>query len=260
MSEALQSVFTAIEREGKRVPERSRRQFVGAAAAALGGMGLVGVLPSSASAATGDNSTQNILDVAATAEVLATIVNTVGFRRHLVGDKVTQRNIKAAAQEELRHYDVLVSLGAKPLTKRIWVPDAAFASGEGLLKTLVVGDQVFINAYLIGVAAFAKVDPKLAAVPAEFMGAEAVHRALALQSLGKLGNDRIFMRVDFFDIFDAVTALQKSGFGFGKEGSKPGGFFEFEEIRKQTPSDRDVNTPDPTPIDPDADPVSAYSG
>jgi hypothetical protein len=260
MSEALDIVHRAIEQDGQRVSANTRRQFVGATAVALGGMGLAGVLPSSALAASGNNDTQTILNVAATAEVLATIVNTVGARRRLVGDPVTQRNIRAAAQEELRHYDVLVSLGAKAITKRIWVPDAVFQSRTNLLQTLVVGDQIFVNAYLIGVAAFAKADPKLAAVPAEFMGAEAVHRALALQSLGKLGNDRIFMKVEFFDILKAVSLLEAAGFGFGKPSDKPGRFFDFDKVRQHTPTDPDVNTPDPTPIDAGTDPLSSYNG
>lgn len=170
MSEGLYAIDRAIEQDKRHLPEPTRRQFVGAAAATLGGMGLAGVLPSSALAGSPHNDTQTILNVAATAEVLATIVNTVGFRRGIVDDDVTQRNIRAAAQEELRHYDVLVSLGATPSTKRIWIPNAVFESGDNLLETLVVGDQIFVNAYLIGVAAFAKADPKLAAVPAEYHG------------------------------------------------------------------------------------------
>ena len=164
-------------------------------------------------------------------------------------DKVTRRNIGAAAQEEYAHYNTLIGLGAKPLTKQIWVPKDVLASEKGLLTTLVAGDQIFVNAYLIGVGAFAKADPKLAAVPAEFMGAEAVHRALALQSLGKLGNDRIYMRVDFTDILDAVIALKAAGFGFGEKGSKPGQFFQFDDITPRVPTFGEVNTPDPTPID-----------
>ncbi len=254
MSEGLDLVHRTIEQETADVPSRTRRQVIGATAAALGGIGLMGTLPSAALAADAptnpNNTTQNILNVAATAEVLATIVNTIGFRRGIVEDEVTQRNIRAAAQEELRHYDVLVDqLGAKPATTFIWVPNAVFANAENLLNTLVVGDQIFINAYLIGVGAFAKADPKLAAVPAEFMGAEAVHRALALQSLGKLGNDRIFMRVEFTDILDAVARLEAAGFGFGKKGDRPGKFYNFNEVRKRTPTDPDVNTPNITPID-----------
>ncbi|MGI8624869.1 MAG: twin-arginine translocation signal domain-containing protein, partial [Solirubrobacteraceae bacterium] len=229
MTEALDSIQRGLDQA--QVKGGTRRQFVGASAAALGGMGLMGVLPSSASAADPTNDTQTVLNVAATAEVLATIVNTVGFESRLGLDRVTRRNIKAAAQEELRHYDVLVGLGGTPATKRIWVPNEVFSSAESLLNTLVVGDQIFVNAYLIGVGAFAKLDPKLAAVPAEFMGAEAVHRALALQSLGELGNDRIFMKVEFFHVLEAVDRLQVAGFGFGGPGARPDHFSDFDDVR-----------------------------
>jgi hypothetical protein len=86
-------------------------------------------------------------------------------------------------------------------------------------------------------------------VPAEFMGVEAVHRALALQSLGKLGNDRVYMRVDFTDILDAVKLLQEAGFGFGEKGTARGQFFDFDAITPRTPSFDEVNTFDVTPID-----------
>ncbi|MEJ7796949.1 MAG: hypothetical protein WKF42_00525 [Solirubrobacteraceae bacterium] len=252
MSAALDSVTRALPRE---VPERTRRQFVGASAAVLGGMGLVGVLEQDAHAATTDlknpnNNPQNILNVAATAEVVATIVNTIGARSGIINDSVTRDNVKAAAEEELIHYDVLVGLGGVSAAKKIWVPNKVFSSEKNLLNTLVVGDQIFINAYLIGVASFAKTQPpELAAVPAEFMGAEAVHRALALQSLGKLGNDRVFMKVDFFDINDAVKELKAAGFGFGERGAGPGRFYDFDKVRKITPKDRPINTRKITPID-----------
>jgi hypothetical protein len=252
MSEALDALQRGVDTAAVDVPGTSRRRFVAGAAGALGGMGLVGLLPGTASAAgptNPNNDTQTILNVAATAEVLATIVNTLGYRRPIIEDRVTRRNVGAAAQQELAHYNTLIGLGAKPLTKRIWVPEVALASEKGLLETLVAGDQIFVNAYLIGVASFAKADPKLAAVPAEFMGVEAVHRALALQSLGKLGNDRIYMRVDFTDILDAVKMLQAAGFGFGAKGTAKGQFFDFDAITPRTPSFDEVNTPDITPID-----------
>jgi len=247
MSEALESVQRAIATEP--ISPRTRRQLMGATAAAVGGMGMLGLMEGKAQAA-GNNDIQTILNVAATAEILATIVNTVGaVRPGLVKDAVTKRNIAAAAQQELAHYNTLVGLGGRPLTRKIWVPNEVFASQANLLNTLVAGDQIFINAYLIGVGAFAKADPKLAAVPAEFMGVEAVHRALALQSLGKLGNDRIYMRVEFTDILTAVTQLKAAGFGFGVRGSKPGKLFDFDATKRFTPTVAGVNTPNITPID-----------
>ena len=73
----------------------------------------------------------NIVAVAATAEVLATIVNTVGPEK--LGNKldaVTKRNIQAAAQQEKNHYELLTSsaVGGKAVTKTIYVPDEVFAS------------------------------------------------------------------------------------------------------------------------------------
>ena len=206
----------------------------------------------------GANTSQNILNIAATAEVLATIVNTVGWQKNLAGDAVTQRNIAAAAREELIHYDVLVSVGATALTQKIWVPDAVFASRTNFLNTLQVGDQIFVNAYLVGTRTFgAAGDGDLAAVAAEFMGVEAVHRALARQSLGLLGNDRVFMKFDnpetapgapnigqkgFRTIDVAVTQLQAAGFGFGVQGATPGKFYEFNDVKENTPNDPDLNT------------------
>ena len=89
------------------------------------------------------------------------------------------------------------------------------------------------------------------------MGVEAVHRALARQSLGKLGNDRVFMKFDqketapdapnkgqrgFEDILVAVKQLEAAGFGFGTPGAKPGRFFDFDNVKKHTPNDPDLNT------------------
>jgi hypothetical protein len=241
MTETHNFAYEAIDAEYADESASTRRKFVGGAAATLGGMGLLGFTALEAKAAA-KNDPQTILNVAATAEVLATIVNTVGFERVALDD-VTRRNVEAAAYEELVHYKVLRSIGGRPATKKIWVPDAVFASSTGLLNTLVKGDQIFINAYLIGVTAFAEAgEAKFARFAAEFMGAEAVHRALARQSLGKLGNDRAFMRYKFTGINAAVRKLQNAGIGFGEKGAEPGAFYDFDEVEKRTPKPEAVNT------------------
>src|SRR5690348_14038182 len=98
MSEVFERVAQSVERDYADKSVATRRKFVGGTAAMLGSMGLLGALPSIAKAADNKgNSTANILTVATSAEVLATIVNTVGFQKHLGGDAVTQRNIRAAA-------------------------------------------------------------------------------------------------------------------------------------------------------------------
>ena len=258
MSESMNYINQIIDDENADKSAHTRRQMVAGAGAVIGGLGLAGLASGDAFAQGGKNSpntVENITTIAATAEVLATIVNTVGYETVPLDD-VTKRNIAAAAIEEKIHYEVLTSkaVGAKPATKKIWVPDEVFSSKENFLTTLVVGDQIFINAYLIGVTAFARAGKltgsRFARYAAEFMGAEAVHRALALQSLGKLGNDRVFMRFGgreeapglpttgsdgFYDIRQAVTQLESAGFGFGKEGSKAGKFYEYDEVSPRTP-------------------------
>jgi len=248
MSDALNIAYDAIDEEHESEGALTRRKLVGVGAASFGSLGLLGLVGDDAwGAKAAKNDAQTILNVAATAEVLATIVNTVGPEK--LGSQlepVTLMNVQAAAREELIHYDVLVATGAKPLTKKIWVPDAVFASRTGLLTTLEAGDQIFINAYLIGTTAFAKAkQAKLARFTGEFMGAEAVHRALARQSLGKLGNDRAFMKYSFTNIMVAVKQLQKAGFGFGKQGATPGAFYSFNDVKKRTPNPAGVNTRKP---------------
>lgn len=255
MSEAIERVYSSIDQQHAHESAVTRRRLVQGAAATLGGMGLLG-LPF-ASKAEAANDTQTILNVAATAEVLATIVNTVGAEQVSL-DPVTLRNVRAAAREELAHYRRLVNFGGQTVTKKIWVPDAAFASPTGLLSTLEVGDQIFINAYLVATKTFGNAgNGDLALIAAEFMGVEAVHRALARQSLGKLGNDRIFMKYSqkeqapdapnkgqpgFEDVLVAVDQLKAAGFGFGEPGSSPGQFYDFNEVRQRTPTDPDLNT------------------
>lgn len=248
-SDTLDMVYGAIDRQHADKSAATRRRFIAGSSATLGSMGLLGILPQLASGAktnwaTGDNSVQNILNIAATAEVLATIVNTVGPEKVEL-DAVTKLNIQAAAREELIHYEALTgALGAKPLTTTIYVPDEVFASKENLLNTLVTGDQIFVNAYLLGTSVFARTGkmPKQARYAAEIMGVEAVHRALALQSLGKLGNDRAYMEFKFVNIMTAVKLLEGAGFGFGKMGSKPGTAYDYAEVSKRTPNPEGVNT------------------
>ena len=140
MSESLTPVYEAVEKATAPESVKSRRAIIAGVAGLAGGIGLLGSFPGLAEAhdshrsCTNGDDPQTILNIAATAEVLATIVNTVGSEKGLFGaDKVTQRNVAAAAREELIHYNVLTSVGAVPLTKSIWVPNAVFANASGLI-------------------------------------------------------------------------------------------------------------------------------
>ena len=104
------------------------------------------------------NSVTNITTVAATAEVLATIVNTLGPEK--LGNRSTRSRAqhprgRPAGEEPLRAADVQ-RRRRQAATKSIHVPDEVFSSPEALLTTLAVGDQVFINAYLLANTVFAR--------------------------------------------------------------------------------------------------------
>jgi hypothetical protein len=269
MSEFLNAVLQSVDDQHRDKTAATRRQLVAGAGAALGTLGVLGWAADAEAAlpklrASAPNTPQTIVNVAATAEVLATIVNTVGAEKVAL-DPVTLANVRAAACEEKIHYETLTSgaVGARAMTRRIWVPNDVFASAESLLTTLVVGDQVFINAYLLAGTVFARAGgstgSKFSRYAAEFMGVEAVHRALALQSLGRLGNDRAFMKFGqkepleglpttrsggFYKITDAVTILESVGFGFGKPGSKAGEFYDYDAVAPRTPTaaEAGVNT------------------
>ena len=84
-------------------------------AAALGSMGMLGLVADNAFGrvkTADENSVANITTVAATAEVLATIVNTVGAEKLASQlDAPALRNVRAAAQQEKNHYELLTSSG-----------------------------------------------------------------------------------------------------------------------------------------------------
>ncbi len=268
MSEVNNHIFDTIDRQNKHESAHTRRTLIKTTAAAMGSMGVLGFAANQAAAQGPDtdppNTVENLAAVAATAEVLATIVNTVGVER--LGsrmDEVTRRNVAAAAQQEKNHYELLTSnaVGGKAVTKTIFVPNEIFESPENLLTALVVGDQVFVNAYLLATTVFARMGTlagsKFARYTAEIMAVESVHRALALQSLGRLGNDRAYAKFGqreavgglpttgqggFYRITDAVAVLESAGFGFGKAGSKPGTAFEYDVVAARTPVVPGVNT------------------
>ncbi len=275
MSDALNKVYEAIDEDHGHESAHTRRKVVAGAAGAIGSLGLMGLPDALAAkhkkhkkAHVGHNTPKNILAVAATAEVLATIVNTLAPTKVPGGfDAVTTRNLQAAAREELVHFNVLTkALGAKPLTRTIYVPNVVFSSPQKLLNTVIIGDQIFINAYLIGTTAFGNAGSgKLARAAAEFMGVEAVHRAVARQSLGLLGNDRAFIKYNgtevapgnpddgtrgFTDILQAVVQLEKNGFGFGKPNpnmaSSEQTAYNLSDVIPMTPNPSDVNTRLPT--------------
>jgi len=286
MSDALNAVYGAIDEQHSEESAATRRRFVAGGAAALAGMGLLAV-PQMASAAhlpgemvtngrfalrdTKNSNPQRILNIAATAEVLATILNTLGSvgSRAVDGTRVGplalpmngNQVIAASAVQELGHYQTLVAFGAKAATFKIWIPDAFVSDPITFLRVIEVGDQIFVNAYLIATTTYGNLgNGDVARAAAEFCGVEAVHRAFARHLRGVPGNDRMFLKYEqeeqavdaldrgqrgFQSIETAPKRLQQAGFGFGAKGKEPGRFYDFATVAKDTPNPGFVNTRDP---------------
>ena len=213
------------------------------AALAAAGFGVFGQA-SAALASAGRSSADTIATVtttAVTAEALAVSVLTAAVKA-APGTKLAPftRVLKAANQAEFDHYAALSSLGAKPLTTRFWVPNAALGPGNvNLFKTLEVAETLFINAYLIGITVFAKAkQDKLARYAGEILGVEAEHRALARYAKNVVAghstitrpnvpNNKGFETYTLKSMAAIVGELEKAGFGFGKQGASPGQFVDF---------------------------------
>jgi hypothetical protein len=203
---------------------------------------------------------QQVVDVAATIEVLMTVVTTTALQK-LSLPAAAVETVGAAAREELLHYEVLTQdFGGRPSTHRVWIPDAVFASPTALFSALVVGEQICIDLYLVATTVWARAGRSgLARVGAELVGNEAVHRALARQALGLQPSDRAFMNYDQVDQADgpghgrigftepqgAVESFEAAGFGFGAPGAAPGALYDFETVRRHTPNPSFVNTRTP---------------
>jgi hypothetical protein len=227
----------------------TRRALVGRAAAGAAGVGALGALGpvSSALAAGGSgNSIHNIVTDAVTAEALAvTFLSGVISNAHAIGiDRSLVPVLKAANAAEYDHYKTLRSLGAKPLTKKFWAPDAFFKSQKSVFETIEYAETQFVNAYLIAITAFAKArKDSLARYAGEILGTEAEHRALARFALGKLPNNLGFEQYKIHSIGGIVKALEDAGIGFGKKGKSPGKFYDFHKPTHHVLTHIDANHP-----------------
>ncbi|MGH2914533.1 MAG: ferritin-like domain-containing protein [Solirubrobacteraceae bacterium] len=214
------------------MPEVTRRGLLGKAAvgtAAIGAIGAFGPI-SSAFAAGSSSAIDEIVNAAVTAEALAiTYLTGLVENAHKIGIPSSLVPVlKAANAAELDHYNVLRSLGAKPLTTKFWAPNKFFASSKDAFATLEYAETAFVNAYLIAVTAFAKAGKNsLARYAGEILGVESEHRTLARFAQGKLPNNLAFESYAIHSIGGIVKSLEKAGVGFGQKGKGPGAFYHF---------------------------------
>jgi hypothetical protein len=154
---------------------------VGAAATAM----LAGCGGSSSSNNGATSLNQKILNAAATAEALATVMyyNIIHtsplYSVGLAGNAADQAYLKAGLEQEANHYYTLVAAGAVPLATTFYFPTGMFSDTtyKTTVDTVVFLEYAFIAAYLIGVRDLSTTSLKVLA--AQIMGVEAEHRTLA---------------------------------------------------------------------------------
>lgn len=143
--------------------------------------------------------------------------------------------LKAANTAEFDHVRALRSVGARPLTSRYWIPDAAFgAGGPGLFASIEAVETIEVSLYQVGVTAFAGIRrPGVARLCASALGTEAEHRVLARFAQTALGkpvgvpNNVGFEPYRQRSAAAARTALQALGIGYGRQGATPGRFYTY---------------------------------
>jgi hypothetical protein len=226
-AEDVQRLDNVLAETTPAVTRKALLKRAAAGTAAVGALGALGPIPAALASGGGD-SIKAIIDDAVTAEALA-VTYLTGLIEHAkaTGVKEFVSVLRAANESEYDHYRVLRSLGAKPLTKKFWAPDAFFKPGEPF-AVLEFAETQFVNAYLIAITAFAKAHKDdLARYAGEILGVEAQHLALARFAQKKLPNNIGFCEYRTHTIGGIVHNLEKAGIGFGTEGKGPGKFYHF---------------------------------
>ena len=207
----------------------SRRSFfaktaVLASATALGAAGAGLLQPMAAAAATMDteptkDTLKSILDIAATAESLATTFyyNALGSGSLPNVNSDANRNyFQAAAVQEFEHLKILERLGGEPLTQTFYFPTDMFTDEAVFFPTASLLEDFFISAYIAAGREFSgavakkipTADPNAIGLAAQIGGIECEHRAL-LRIAGNLNppNNRIIESALIKRVSDAVAPL-----------------------------------------------------
>jgi hypothetical protein len=216
----------------------SRREFFSktaalAGASALGAAGVSFLQPIAAHAATIDTVTpesiKSILDIAATAESLATTFYYNAITSTSLPDvnSTANRNyFQAATVQEYEHLGILMKLGAKPLATSFYYPTNMFTDETVFFPTASELEDFFISAYIAAAREFSgavakgitTANPTAIGLAVQIGGIECEHRAL-LRVAANLNppNNRIIESALISRVFEAVAPLTpflQGGSGF----------------------------------------------
>lgn len=226
------------------------RAAVGAAGVTLGG--LAAPAPDAFAARSGD-SVQEWGVFAATTEAFTVTLLPELLRRVALHPEVPQgvaRVFEGAYAAELDHWRFIRKY-FRPSTERFWIPDAAWGGGGNALDltavghTLVAGETLFVNTYLIGVTVLTTAGHSaFARYAAELAGVESEHRALAQTLINASPpNNYGFALFEFDRVSKVKAALEGAGIGLDKKGASPGAFYNLAHPPMTPPIRISSNTP-----------------
>ena len=169
-----------------------------------------------------DDDLQTIINLSSTAELFATThyLAAINAADALGLDEIQVAYLKAGFLAEQDHYDMLVSLGAKPVVTEFYVPETLFSDIQVFTDTTELAETVFTGAYLAAVRIFsqsAETTP-FAVTCAQIAAVEETHRVLIRQIGKKLANNTSYAQYTLYNVSSAVPVLQPfldgSGEGF----------------------------------------------
>lgn len=192
----------------------SRRGLLKGAGGLAGGLaaasfaGIFG-LKAAEAAHNANDEPQTILNLAATAETLATTfyyaaITSAGF--DLADADVVY--LKLALDAEKYHLDFLTSNGGRSLTNQFYVPANLLSDPALFVQVGANAETAFVGAYLAATRRFAELGvPRLAATTAQHACSEAQHLALIRDIGGLTPNNLALPLPIYYNVSDAVPTL-----------------------------------------------------
>jgi hypothetical protein len=191
----------------------SRRNLLKGAAGVSGGLVAASFASAfgvrSAAAANGEDDPQTILNLAATAETLATTFYWAALT--LAQFKVADDDVaylKLALDAEKYHLDFLTSNGGKTLATQFYVPANLLSDAGVFVQTGANAETAFVGAYLAATRRFGDLGlGKLAATTAQHACSEAEHLIL-IREIGGLSPNHLALPLPiYYNVSDALPTL-----------------------------------------------------
>lgn len=172
--------------------------------------------------AAADETINDIINVAATAEALATALNgfvaanAAGYDNGQGLSPTVVRWVKGIQAQEKVHYEFLVAAGAKPAATTFTIPpslEGITKSSKDLFAFVLQAEDLFISAYNAAAQRFAQYgQPDLTKVAYQIAGVECEHRVLVNYGFGAVPpNDRAYEKALLRNVVDAVPVVRDLG-------------------------------------------------